>query len=196
MNEKGLIAKAFGQLILVLAGGMIGVVGNQIFFERNKKFEISMELQKDFVQQQLPLYNRILNLTYLQINDKFTKIISKKTMDRRYDPFGLIYAIDTTYQRDTFSFLIPTFVSDTSMVMELRKDLAIIGDNKDKIDPTVWEHVARLLLFFNSHPIPSIKTPEALSRCTWADTLNFKTWQQLNTRLYFAAKDKLSLSLL
>ena len=184
--------KAFAQLLLVLAGGLVGVLGNQFFFERNRRFEVTMELQRDFIKQQLPIYNRILNFTYSQYTAGYYKVTYRFKPKSKYDPLGVIYGREyKLVSTDTTKWYLPNFINDTTEERDLREDLRIIKENKDKIDPDVWEKFSDLTLFLKNHPIPACKIPDSLVKSEWVDSTIHLEWAYLNTELHSIASGKI-----
>ncbi len=188
-NSK--IVKAFGQLLLVLAGGLVGVLGNQFFYERNRKVDISMQIRKEYFESKIPIYNRIVNVTSYYEESSLAKIFSQKTITTKTDPFGLIYGRDTSEIKNTIYFRYPTFLFDSARSNELLNDLKTINDNKDKIDSKVWYDVAELISFFRNNPIPYANKIQVLESSKWYDTLVYQRWQMLNLKLYMSAKIQL-----
>lgn len=189
---KSELSRAFGQLLLVLAGGLVGVLGNQFFFERNKKTEADLELKKQFLLEQLPIYYRIVNFTSFFIKSERSLTVKKTIYDRHFDQFGLIYARDTTIKFDTSYFEYPAFVTDTSDRRELYDDINIIKSNKDKIDTKVYRVFIDLVIFLESHPFPDPAEELALYRSDWVKKDIYSKWMDLTHALYLSANEKLN----
>lgn len=189
-TAKPPVKNSIEQILLVLAGGLVGVLGNQYFFEKNRRFETLIELQRDFNKQQLPLYNRIINFTYIQTTKGYYQVTYLLKPQNKYDPFGIIYGKNYNISTDTTFYHLPTFITDSIEQIELQKDLKEISENKDKIHPDVWESFIDLNIFLKDHPIPLRKDPEILIKSDWADSAIHIEWKTLNKKLYDAAKGK------
>lgn len=188
---KSKLGQHFTQFILVLAGGLVGILGNQFFFERNKKLETNLEIRKEFFRDQLPLYNRIINFTYYYQTGGIIVVKTSNTYRTSYDPFGLIYARDTTIKKDTSIYKYPSFVEDTMRRNELYEDIDIIKKNKDKIDGNVWRDFTYLAQFLENHPLPDTISKANIFKSGWTEKVVYNEWEILNSKLYLSAKERI-----
>lgn len=190
IHQKNLAqSSTLTQVLLVLVGGLIGIMGNQWFFADNKKLESRLALQQQLAKEKLPFYTRIVNFT------KTYRVTHMSNITTNYDIvetrfLDRVMKSDTVkVTSDTVRFTIPSFIIDTNARKEFVNDVNDIVENKDKIDYEVWEKFQDVLVFLDNHPLPVMK---GKATTNWAKTSVMNEWRTLLNELYTVAVDKLN----
>jgi len=183
-------SNVLSQLLFVLIGGFVGAYANQFYFAENRKFEASIQLKKEFISEQLPAYNRLINFAY---DSRGTTILNKelkKIITTSYDPFGLIYMRDTTAMVDTVKYIFPSFVVQETNRNEFLNDIDDIKKEKYKLDQDVWQEFTQVLMFLNNNPLPSVTNFNEQIKSNWDDTITHKDWNKITVNLYKVVIEK------
>jgi len=187
-NEKKSVSSFSKELLLIIFGVLIGILGNQVFFRGNTDYAMKVELQKELLKEQYQYLNRILLFTnryeitfgrYLTHYSQIQHSVVKGTNE--------VIKIDTINldQTDTLSLKLPSFIIIKEKRAELIKDIEYIKHNKDKIDHKVYSKFEELLYIIEKNPLPKISNISELKKSNWNNYEIQEKWQKITTELYY-----------
>ncbi len=189
-KEKTLYKEILIPTISAIIGSVVTILISQIFFYGNTKSQVEFELRKEIYKEQLPVINRILNMT-----NKFT-IITKPFVfkDGGVLAKAIVYidSNNTVVRRDTIAYkdttiniTLPDFIYE-----ENKRYIFITNINKLKAQISAIEYdqdlisvIEEVLYFIDTNPIPENINTQIMFNTKWNDNENIEKWYLLISRL-------------
>jgi hypothetical protein len=204
-------------LLILVLGGVITLMVQQIFFKRNKEFEIKAELSKSLYYEQYQIINRILDFADMYSIENFLDHNQSKTFSYalvegdtlskgKYDSlskFSFSLSQDPMSPKDSIFNVKrrtpipsrrttpPSFVTSPEKRKRFLEDFEFIRTNRDKIDFRLYDEFKKVVKIVDAHPFPNTFDPKELLNCSWGDRNLQNKWQGTLTNLYYNACGRL-----
>lgn len=189
-KEKTLYKEILIPTISAIIGSVVTILISQIFFYGNTKSQVEFELRKEIYKEQLPVINRILNMTneFTLITKPFVfkdgGVLAKAIV--YIDSNNTVVRRDTiAYKDTTINITLPDFIYE-----ENKRYIFITNINKFKAQISAIEYdqdlisvIEEVLYFIDTNPIPENINTQIMFNTKWNDNENIEKWYLLISRL-------------
>ncbi|MFI5218746.1 MAG: hypothetical protein ACHQNT_04590 [Bacteroidia bacterium] len=194
-ESKPIVVSSFSkELLLIVFGVLIGILGNQVFFKENKDYEMKTELQKDLLKEQYQFLNRILLFTHryeISTAIYYTQPVYIRTfMEKGTNKVVKTDTIPMGIQ-DTLFITLPSFLIKDDRRKQFIDDIEYIKTNKDKIDHEIYAKFEELLDITIHNPIPKSSDKTELKNSSWNKKEVQDEWLKKLSELYYLTHSKL-----
>lgn len=176
--------------ISAIIGSVVTILISQIFFYGNTKSQVEFELRKEIYKEQLPVINRILNMTneFTLITKPFVfkdgGVLAKAIV--YIDSNNTVVRRDTiAYKDTTINITLPDFIYE-----ENKRYIFVTNINKLKAQISAIEYdqdlisvIEEVLYFIDTNPIPESINTQIMFNTKWNDNENIEKWYLLISRL-------------
>ena len=162
----------------LIAGGFIGFIFNQLFFEINVRTEEQLRLKRELVIEQYQELQRMRQFVDLGLRKRI--FIFKQTT-------VFLNSSDSTFIKDTTFTIgdirIASVASDSLLIIEWKMLAKKITEERDRIDFSAYRQFQKIVGFIRKHPWPTdISQPSylKLKASEWSNKGINKKWSSLN----------------
>ena len=147
-------------IILIVLTAICTTFCNQLFYRYNGAQQMKLEIEKDFVLRQYPLYNRVKllkeNFSVETLNGifptrKFTKRVKADALKNVKEVEAVI---DSVVNNDSIRLRAPKFIFSDDNYDLFVENLKYIKLNVENIEPEIYISAKKLLDFIEKYPLP------------------------------------------
>jgi len=183
-DKRGITLK---DVLIPFFSALIAVFFNQVFFENNRRIEAKIEYQKERLQQQTPILNRLLAFTYkyeILTRVIYTLPVQEITyIDKATNEVIRIEKRELREQMDSVVLTSFSFVSETDRRERLLNELKFIESNKDLLDHHIYQAIDDILSFLDKNKLPILNMNEDMVNSVWMKQETQDQWGNLLVRL-------------
>lgn len=172
---------------------LVIVICNQLFFEQNKKTELTIEFQKENLRLQTPILNRILSFTYKYELTTIIFVTKAVTTNHYQDTIKskVLKSEKNVEETDSIFITVPSFIALENKRNRLIEDIEIIRKQRDFLDHRIYILFDKLLDFLDKHPLPNIDDKEEMLKTDWQKPEIEDEWHKLLSKLRTSCAEKL-----
>jgi hypothetical protein len=163
------------QVLLVVTSVIGTLLSAQLYYSRNVRYQVRIDVNKELYLRQLQVYNSALVLENLYLLDK-KRVNHGIIMNSRYqlkcDEWGNVLDSNhvpipnTVRQKDTI-ITVPLFIANNVYRGRFIQQIRFLKDNCHLLEPEAFLCCDSLLLFVDKHPLPVSRSRGEILSSVW-----------------------------
>lgn len=198
INKEKATTKDFLSLkdiLIPLLTASLALLGNQIFFEQNKKTEAIIETDKETFKDQFPVLNKILAFTYKSEISTVEYSIMPIQKTIYMDSKGNVVKEESKEMVSSDSVVnisMPSFAFDSIKRNRFFKDLESIRKESEYLDHHIYIKLDNVYTYLESHQLPNLSNNKELINSEWSKVETMEQWETLILELRTVCLEKMN----
>lgn len=172
-------------IIIPFVSAITAILFNQLFYKQNMRTNAQIEFQKESIQSQKPILNRILAFTYKYESVEVVRGYRKVTYLFDSETNQVFDSIIEPY--DTLNwkkFKLPGFIYFEESKELFFSDLNYVRNNRDYLEHSIYMVIDEIEEFLKQNPIPkSIDWDNESFFSSWTNEETHDKWKSLMVEL-------------